>query len=78
MDPVTTTLGGVVVAITSVAIGKYLGSNGKITESVCEERRQSCTALMVEKLDHMQNTIDDIKLHITNDKKDCINFKRTN
>ena len=51
MEPITIYLGGALVAITSGVVGKYIGENGKVEEDHCGERRESCQALLLEKID---------------------------
>jgi len=60
MDPVTTVLGGIVVAGISASAGKYLGSNGKITEERCKEKRQSCQGLLIEKIDNLADKVESL------------------
>ena len=58
MEPVTTVLGGVVIAIMAGAIGKSVGANGKISEGHCEEKRKSCQSLLGEKIDNVGKKVD--------------------
>jgi len=66
MDPVTTVLGGVLVAVVSGAIGKTLGSNGKMSENHCEEKRQSCQTIVITKIDNVARKVDDLTSIVNN------------
>lgn len=65
-DPVTIILGGMVVAVVSGTVGRYLGSNGRIKDAQCGERREACSSLIIEKIDHLVTSVDDIKKYIAN------------
>lgn len=61
IDPLTIVLSGTVVAFVSGSIGKYIGSNGKVKEGQCSERRQSCILLVGEKIDNLADKVDGLK-----------------
>ncbi len=61
MEPVTVVMGGVVVAVVSGTIGKVIGSNGKVKENNCIERRDSCILLVSEKIDNLAKTVTGLK-----------------
>jgi len=65
IDPVTVILVGVIIAVTSGTIGKYIGSNGKIKDSQCMERREACSRLILEKIDHLVISVDGLKTDIS-------------
>lgn len=65
-DPVTVILGGLTVALISGTVGKYLGSNGKIKDNQCGERRAACSGLILEKIDHLVITVNELKTDISN------------
>ncbi|MBU2249296.1 MAG: hypothetical protein KKD77_21290 [Gammaproteobacteria bacterium] len=66
MDPVTVVLGGVVIAVASGTIGKYIGGNGKISEKHCDEKRASCQGLIVTKIDNLTKVVDELKKAVNN------------
>jgi len=57
IDPLTGILGGIIIAGISVAGGKYMGANGKVTDEHCTERQKACSALVLSKLDNLENLI---------------------
>lgn len=61
IDPVVIVLSGVVVAFVSGAAGKYVGSNDKVKEAQCSERRGSCVLLIGEKVDNLGEKVDELK-----------------
>ena len=69
IDPITVVLGGVTVAVVSGAVGKYLGNSGGVKDSRCGERREACSGLILEKIDHLVTSVDDIKKYIANQPK---------
>ena len=66
IEPMTGAMGGVLIAVVSGAIGKALGSNGKVKDSQCIERREACTKLLTEKIDNLIITVDGLKDNISN------------
>ena len=65
-EPVTVILGSIVVALVSGAAGKYLGSNGKVKENQCEERRDSCVILVGEKIDNLTRIVNKLEKAVNN------------
>ena len=63
-DPVTIILGGIAVAVTSGAVGKCLGNSGKVKDNQCGERRVACSGLILEKIDHLVETVNGLKTDI--------------
>ena len=63
-DPVTAILGGVVLVFASGTVGKYLGSNGKVKDTQCEERRNNCITLVSEKIDNLSDRMTEMKKSI--------------
>ncbi len=61
MEPMSVVMGGVVIAVVSGTIGKVLGSNGKVKEKNCIERRDSCILLVAEKIDNLAKTVTSLK-----------------
>ena len=61
MDIATTVLGGLTVAMIAGIIGRFVGSNGKISDDHCEEKRTACRALLIEKIDNIDGKVDDLK-----------------
>ena len=60
MEPVTTVLGGALVAIVSGAVGKAIGSNGKVDEEHCGERRGACSEKLAIKIDNLSKKLDEL------------------
>ncbi len=58
MEPTTFILGGTLVGVVSMGIGKVWGSNGRVKEDTCSERRISCNKLINEKLDTVDKKLD--------------------
>ena len=67
MEPVTSILGGIVIAGISAATGKYIGSNGKMSDRVCKERQHACVAIVIEKVDNLVKVVDRLEKTV-NDK----------
>ena len=65
-DPVTIVLGGICVAVTSGAVGKYIGGNGKVTEEHCDEKRSSCQKLLLEKIGNVEGKVDALTKAVNN------------
>jgi hypothetical protein len=59
-------LGGIVIAGVSGAVGKVLGSNGKVHEETCEERRLSCTQIIGTKIDNLTSTVSKLERAVNN------------
>ena len=68
-DPVTIILGGIVIAVVSGGVGKFLGSNNRVKDVQCGERREACSSLILEKIDHLVTSVDDIKRYIADQSK---------
>lgn len=66
-DPIAYVLGGIVIAFTSGTIGRFTGSNGRVKEDHCGERRLSCTTLINSKLDTLTASVNKLEKTI-NDK----------
>jgi len=66
MNTFESVLVGIVIALVSGFIGKALGSRGKITEELCDERRKSCQKLLIEKIDNLSKLIDNLHKLIEN------------
>jgi hypothetical protein len=58
MEPISYILGGTLVGVVSMGIGKVWGSNGKVKEATCGERRVSCNKIVDEKLHTMDEKLD--------------------
>ena len=61
MTTIEVILGGMVVSIVSGVIGKSVGDKGKVSESVCEDHRDSCSTLLCTKIDGLSKRIDELK-----------------
>ncbi len=58
MDQTTIMVGGALLAIVTGFIGRAIGSNGKVSESNCGERREACNKLINEKLHSIDEKLD--------------------
>ncbi len=60
-DPTVFIISGLLIAILSGLIGKYIGHIHKVSCSTCHERRKSCQELLGEKMDNLASKVDDVK-----------------
>ena len=60
MEPITTILGGIVVALISAVLGSYVGSLNNVKCFSCEERREACQALIASQLHTINEKIDNL------------------
>ncbi len=58
MEPVGYVLGGALLSVVTGVVGKYIGSNGKVKEDTCDERRLTCNKLVDEKLHTIDSKLD--------------------
>ena len=58
MEPTTTILGGIVIAVVSGAVGKACGTNNNVKAPTCTERQHACQELINEKIDNLGDKID--------------------
>ncbi len=58
IDPITSVLSGLLIAVVSGTIGKSIGSNKKVNECMCTERQKSCQCLLIEKIDNLDEKVD--------------------
>ena len=58
MEPATTVLGGIVIAVISGVVGKSIGSNGVVKTPTCGERQIACQKLIMEKIDNISDRLD--------------------
>ena len=65
-DPMTTILGGALIASVAGAIGKYIGDNGKVSEDHCNEKRKSCQKLLLEKVSNIDEKVDTLTKAVNN------------
>ena len=66
MDTSVVILSGIVVACVSGTIGKVMGSNGKVHEETCEERRMSCTQIVGGKIDNLAAIVSKLEKAVNN------------
>jgi len=66
MESVTTILGGIVVAGVSLAVGKYVGGNGKVTDEHCNEKRTACQELLAIKIDNLITKVEALTKVVNN------------
>ena len=57
----TTILGGIVTIVISGAVGKYIGSNGKVKDTTCIERQHACSNLLGVKIDNLTAAVEELK-----------------
>lgn len=60
MEPVTTILGGIVIATISGVVGKSIGDNNNIKNKHCNEKQISCQKLLIEKIENLSEKVDNI------------------
>jgi hypothetical protein len=60
MEITITILSGVILALLSAIGGHYIGAKNGVKNSVCGERRENCTKLIMEKLEHLKESIEDL------------------
>jgi len=58
VEPATSILGGIVIAVVSGIVGKSIGSNNNIKQTTCNDRQKSCQALLLEKIEHLSDKVD--------------------
>lgn len=58
MEPITYILGGTLVGVISVGIGKVWGANGRVKDDTCSERRTACNKSIDERLHAMDGKLD--------------------
>ena len=64
MEIAVSVLGGIVIGLISGAIGKYIGSCGKVDEEYCGERRLACNTLLETKFKAVNEKLDTILDHM--------------
>ena len=58
MEPLSYILGGTLLSVVTLVVGKTIGSNGRVKEDTCGERRVACNKLINAKLDSMDEKLD--------------------
>jgi hypothetical protein len=58
MEPLSYILGGTLFSFVTLSIGKIWGSNGRVKDATCGERRISCNKLIDERLHSMDEKLD--------------------
>lgn len=66
MEPVTYVSCGLLVAVGSGIVGRWIGANGKMSEKHCKEKQTSCQNLMVEKIDNLGSKVDALTTAVNN------------
>jgi hypothetical protein len=61
VEPITSVLGGIVIAMVSGSIGKSIGTHNRIKRTECDQIRAACKELICEKIDHLGEKIDEMK-----------------
>lgn len=67
MEPISVVLGGIVIAIVSGLVGKLIGGNKKVSDKTCNERQNSLSRILIEKIDNLTKNVDELKQTV-NDK----------
>lgn len=66
MEVLTTTLGGIVIALVSGMIGKHSGEKDKVDKNNCVDHRLACTSLIGEKLNNIETKVDTLTKTVNN------------
>ena len=48
---------GIIIALVSGIVGKYLGERNKVTTITCSEHQRACQQLIIEKLNHLTKEV---------------------
>ena len=51
---------GIIIALVSGIVGKVIGSIGRVEKVSCVQMRESCQTLLVEKMEHISNRLDEL------------------
>jgi hypothetical protein len=54
-------LGGVIISIISLLVGKFVGGQDKVTTKQCNANKESCNKLMHEKLENILKEVKNLK-----------------
>ena len=57
MEPLTYITGAIAVSAVSLGIGKSLGNKNNVKNTTCKERQESCSALLIQKIDHLTEIV---------------------
>jgi len=57
---VETILGGLLISLVSGLIGKAIGGYKKVKECDCDRRQKDCQRLLIEKIDHLKEKIEEL------------------
>ena len=60
MDYTTQMIGGLLIAVVSGILGKFIGSSDKVTEKHCSERQEACQKLLIVKIDNIGKKVDSL------------------
>ena len=61
MEPATYVITAALVALVSGVLGKAIGTKGKVSNGTCAERRESCSSLLVEKIENVTKVVERIE-----------------
>lgn len=61
-----TILGGLLISLISVIVGVFLGSHSKVQTSECDRRQKDCQRLLIERIDHLKDKIDELTRIVNN------------
>ena len=66
MEPVTTVLGGITVAVIAGVLGKSLSDKNKVKDNTCSERRIACVGIVITKIDNLTKVVDKLEKAVNN------------
>ena len=58
MSSLETILSAIIISLISGLIGKFIGSNKNVKKEVCDECRESCQALLLEKIANLTERVE--------------------
>lgn len=61
-----TILGGLLIALVSGMVGKFLGGYGKVASCECDRRQKDCQRLLIERIDHLKDKIEELTRIVNN------------
>ena len=61
-----TILGGLLIALVSGIIGNAIGGYKKVKECDCDRRQKDCQRLLIERIDHLKDKIEELTRIVNN------------
>lgn len=59
-------LGGIIIALVSGMIGKFIGDYTSVRKDSCIQLRSSCQALLIEKIKNLEDKVDGLTKAVNN------------